>query len=135
MDSGISALRNLLFFVMALVIIAILSNFWVASQVDKNSQELASLRLLMQKQMMGTALTQAEELQKRMDALNQSAAGIDAKMKQAQDEMDAKLRKAQDDFVARMNVELPKTMDNYVKTRAPLLQKQLEQWGVQVPKP
>lgn len=135
MDSGISALRNLLFFVMALVIIAILSNFWVASQVDKNSQELASLRLLMQKQMMGTALTQAEELQKRMDALNQSAAGIDAKMKQAQDEMDAKLRKAQDDFVARMNVELPKTMDNYVKTRAPLLQKQLEQRGVQVPKP
>ncbi|MBZ5544932.1 MAG: hypothetical protein LAO07_14830 [Acidobacteriia bacterium] len=79
MDSGISALRNLLFFVMALVIIAILSNFWVASQVDKNSQELASLRLLMQKQMMGTALTQAEELQKRMDALNQSAAGIDAR--------------------------------------------------------
>jgi biopolymer transport protein ExbB/TolQ len=135
MDSGISALRNLLFFVMALVIIAILSNFWVASQVDKNTQELASLRLLMQKQMMGTALTQAEELQKRMDALNQSAAGIDAKMKQAQEEMDAKMRKAQDDFVARMNVELPKTMDNYVKSRAPLIQKQLEQRGVQMPKP
>ena len=135
MDSTNSALRNLLFFVIALVIIAILSNFWVASQVDKNSQELASLRLLMQKQMMGTALTQAEELQKRMDALNQSAAGIDAKMKQAQDEMDGKLRKAQDDFVARMNVELPKTMDNYIKTRAPLVQRQLEQRGVQVPKP
>ncbi len=135
MDSTNSALRNLLFFVIALVIIAILSNFWVASQVDKNTQELASLRLLMQKQMMGTALTQAEELQKRMDALNQSAAGIDAKMKQAQEEMDAKLRKAQDDFVARMNVELPKTMDNYVKSRAPLIQKQLEKRGVQVPKP
>jgi uncharacterized protein YoxC len=135
MDSTNSALRNLLFFAIALVIIAILSNFWVASQVDKNTQELASLRLLMQKQMMGTALTQAEELQKRMDALNQSAAGIDAKMKQAQDEMDAKLRKAQDDFVARMNTELPKTMDNYVKSRAPLIQKQLEQRGVQIPKP
>jgi uncharacterized secreted protein with C-terminal beta-propeller domain len=135
MDSTNSALRNLLFFAIALVIIAILSNFWVASQVDKNTQELASLRLLMQKQMMGTALTQAEELQKRMDALNQSAAGIDAKMKQAQEEMDAKLRKAQDDFVARMNVELPKTMDNYVKSRAPLIQKQLEQRGVQMPKP
>jgi citrate synthase len=135
MDSTNSALRNLLFFVIALVIIAILSNFWVASQVDKNTQELASLRLLMQKQMMGTALKQAEELQKRMDALNQSAAGIDARMKQAQEEMDAKLRKAQDDFVARMNVELPKTMDNYVKSRAPLIQKQLEKRGVQVPKP
>jgi citrate synthase len=135
MDSGISTLRNLLFVVMALVVVAILSNFWVASQLDRSTQELASLRLLLQKQMMGTALTQAEELQKRMDALNQSAAGIDAKMKQAQDEMDAKLRKAQDDFVARMNVELPKTMDNYVKTHAPLLQKQLEQRGVSIPKP
>jgi citrate synthase len=135
MDSGISTVRNLLFVVMALVIVAILSNFWVASQLDRSTQELASLRLLLQKQMMGTALTQAEELQKRMDALNQSAAGIDAKMKQAQDEMDAKLRKAQDDFVARMNVELPRTMDNYVKTRAPLIQKQLEQRGVAIPKP
>jgi citrate synthase len=135
MDSGISTVRNLLFVVMALVIVAILSNFWVASQLDRSTQELASLRLLLQKQMMGTALTQAEELQKRMDALNQSAAGIDAKMKQAQDEMDAKLRKAQDDFVARMNVELPRTMDNYVKTRTPLIQKQLEQRGVSIPKP
>jgi citrate synthase len=135
MDSRISTVRNLLFVVMALVIVAILSNFWVASQLDRSTQELASLRLLLQKQMMGTALTQAEELQKRMDALNQSAAGIDAKMKQAQDEMDAKLRKAQDDFVARMNVELPRTMDNYVKTRAPLIQKQLEQRGVAIPKP
>jgi H2-forming N5,N10-methylenetetrahydromethanopterin dehydrogenase-like enzyme len=135
MDSGISTVRNLLFVVMALVIVAILSNFWVASELDRSTQELASLRLLLQKQMMGTALIQAEELQKRMDALNQSAVGIDAKMKQAQDEMDAKLRKAQDDFVARMNVELPRTMDNYVKTRAPLIQKQLEQRGVAIPKP
>lgn len=124
MDSGISTVRNLLLIVMALAIVAILSNFWVASQIDKNTQELASLRLLMQKQMMGTALTQAEELQKRMDALNQSVTGIDVKMKQAQD-----------DLVARMNVELPKTMDNYIKTRAPLVQKQLEERGVSLPKP
>ncbi len=122
MDSTNSALRNLLFVVIALVVVAILSNFWVASQLDRSTQELASLRLLMQKQMMGTALTQAEKLQKRMDALNQSAAGIDVKMKQAQDEMDARLKKAQDDFVARMNLELPRMMDNYVKSRAGKIQ-------------
>ena len=127
MDSGISTVRNLLFVVMALVIVAILSNFWVASQLDRSTQELASLRLLMQKQMMGTALTQAEELQKRMDALNQSAAGIDGKMKKAQEEMDAHLKKAQDDFVARMNVELPRMMDNYVKSRAKGLQPSIPQ--------
>ncbi len=133
MDAGYSTLRNLLSIVLVLVLLSILSNFYVASQLARNSDELASMRLLLQKQMMGTALTQSEELQKRMDALNQSAAGIDAKMKQAQDEMDAKLKKAQDDFVARMQVELPKIMDNYVKQRAPLVEKQLQQRGVPVP--
>jgi citrate synthase len=135
MDTGYSTVRNLIYVVLALVVLAILSNFYVASQLDRNSQELASLRLLLQKQLMGTALTQAEELQKRMEALNQSAAGIDAKMKQAQEEMDAKLKKAQDDLVARMNVELPRIMDNYIKQRAPLVQRQLEQRGVPIPKP
>jgi len=134
MDTGYSTVRNLLFVLLALVVLAMLSNFYVASQLDRNSQELASLRLLLQKQLMGSALTQAEELQKRMDALNQSAAGIDVKMKQAQEEMDAKLKKAQDDFVARLNVELPRMMDNYIKQRAPLVQRQLEQRGVSVPK-
>jgi hypothetical protein len=65
---------------------------------------------------MGTALTQSEELQKRMDALNQSAAGIDAK-----------LQAAQDSFVKRMEVELPRIMDNYVKQRTPAMQRAVEQ--------
>jgi citrate synthase len=132
MDTGYSSIRNLLYVVLVLALLALLSNFYVATQLDRNSQELASLRLLMQKQLMGNALTQADELGKKMDALNQSASGIDAKMKQAQDEMDAKLKKAQDDFVARMNAELPKMMDNYVKQRAPLLQRQIEQRAPQV---
>jgi H2-forming N5,N10-methylenetetrahydromethanopterin dehydrogenase-like enzyme len=133
MDTGYSTVRNLLYVVLVLVVLAVLSNFYVASQLDRNSQELASMQLLLQKQLMGSALTQAEELQKRMEALNQSAAGIDVKMKQAQEEMDAKLKKAQDDFVARLNVELPRMMDNYIKQRAPLVQKQLIQKGIAVP--
>jgi len=67
----------------------------------------------LQKQMMGTALEQSQQLQQKMEQLNQDAAGIDAK-----------LQKAQDDFVARMNVELPRIMDNYVKSRAPMIEKQ-----------
>ena len=134
MDAGYSTVRNLLYIVIVLVVLSILSNFYVSSQLARNSDELASLRVLLQKQMMGTALTQAAELQKRMDTLNQSAAGIDAKMKQAQDEMDAKMKKAQDEFVARMQVELPKMMDNYIKQRAPVVQKQLEQRGVPIPR-
>ena len=107
MDTGYATVRNLLYIVLVLVVLAVLSNFYVASQLSRNSDELASMRLMLQKQLMGTALAQSEELQKRMDALNESASGIDAKMK-----------KAQDDFVARLNVELPRMMDNYIKQRS-----------------
>jgi citrate synthase len=127
METGYSALRNLLWVVLVLVALAVLSNFYVASQLSRNSDELASIRLLLQKQLMGDVMTQSAELQKRMDALNQTAGGINAQMKQAEDEMDAKLKKAQDDFVARMQVELPNIMDNYVKKRTPALEKQAQQ--------
>ncbi len=125
METGYSTVRNLLLIVLVLVALAVLSNFYVASQLSRNSDELASIRLLLQKQMMGDVMTQSEQLQKRMDALNQTAGGIDAK-----------LQKAQDDFVARMNVELPRIMDNYVKNRTPNLerqaQKELQKRGVPV---
>ncbi|MBI4165447.1 MAG: hypothetical protein HY508_06905 [Acidobacteria bacterium] len=107
MDSGNSSVKTLLYIVLVLALLAVGSNFYVASLLDRNSQELASLRLLLQKQMMGTALTQVEEMQKKLDAMNQSASGIDAKMK-----------KAQDDFVIRMNKELPLMMDRYIQQRA-----------------
>jgi len=127
MDAQLSTLRNLLWFVLVLALLAVLSNFYVASQLARNSDELASIRLLLQKDMLGKALTQSEELQKRMDSLNASASGMDEKLKRAQDEMEAKLRKAQDDFVARMKSELPQIMDNYAQSRAPKLQKEAEQ--------
>jgi hypothetical protein len=132
-----STIRNLLWFVLVLAALAVVSNFYVASQLARNSDELASIRLLLQKDLLGKALTQSEQLQQRMDALNASANGMDAKLKQAEDDMDARLRKAQDDFAARMKVELPKIMDNYVTSRAPQLeksaQKQLRKSGVPVP--
>jgi hypothetical protein len=120
MDSGYSTVRNLLYIVLVLTLLSIFANFYVASELSRNSDELARLGLLMQKQMMGTALDQSKELQKRMDQLNSDAAGIDTKM-----------QKAQDSFVVRMNNELPRIMDNYIKSRAPMVQKQVMQ---QVPR-
>ena len=122
MDAGLSTIRNLLYVVLVLVLLSALSDFYVAKQLARNSDELASLRLLLQKEMMGTALTQAQELENRMDALNQDAAGIDAKLK-----------KAQDDFVARMQVELPRIMDNYVKQRGSIVEQKIHQQGVPLP--
>jgi hypothetical protein len=122
MDTGLSTIRNLLYVVLVLVLLSALSGFYVATQLARNSDELASLRLLLQKEMMGTALTHAQELEKQMDALNQSAAGIDAKLKEAQD-----------DFVARMQVELPRIMDNYVKQRGSLVEQKIQQHGVPLP--
>ena len=122
MEARLSTIRNLLWAVIVLVVLSALSGFYVAQQLARNSDELASLRLLLQKQMMGTALTQAQELEKQMDALNQNAAGIDAK-----------LQKAQDDFVARMQVELPRIMDKYVQERGSLLEQKMQQKGVPLP--
>ena len=113
MDSGNSSVRNLLYIVLVLTLLSVFANFYVATQLARNSDELARLGLLLQKQMMGTALEQSQQLQQKMEQLNQDAAGIDAK-----------LQKAQDSFVARMNVELPRIMDNYIKTRAPEIERQ-----------
>jgi hypothetical protein len=123
MDAGLSTIRNLIYVLLVLVLLSALSGFYVATQLARNSDELASLRLLFQKEMMGTALTQAQELEKQMGALNQSAVGIDAKLK-----------KAQDDFVARMQVELPRIMDNYVKQRGSLVGQKIQQLGVPLPR-
>jgi uncharacterized protein HemX len=111
MDSGNSGVKTLLYVVLVLALLAVGSNFYLVSQLDRNSQELASLRLLLQKQMMGSALEKAEEMQKKMEALDRSASGIDAKM-----------QKAQDDFVIRMNKELPAMMDRYIAQRAGKIQ-------------
>ena len=116
MDTGISTVRNLLYVVLVLVLLTLLSNFYVASQLSRNSDELSLMRQVLQKQLMGTALTQSQQLQDRMQALNDSAAGIDAK-----------LQAAQDSFVKRMEVELPRIMDNYVKQRTPTVQRAVEQ--------
>jgi hypothetical protein len=122
MDAGLSTIRNLLYVVIVLVLLSTLSGFYVATELARNSDELASLRLLLQKEMLGPALTHAQELENRMDALNQSAAGIDDKLK-----------KAQDDFVVRMQVELPRIMDKYVNERRSLVEQKIQQHGVPVP--
>jgi uncharacterized protein YoxC len=122
MDSGISTVRNLLYIVLVLALLSIAANIYVGTQLSQNSDELARLGLLLQKQMMGNAIEQSEQLQKKMDMLNQDASGIDAK-----------LQKAQDDFVKRMNVELPRIMDNYIKSRAPQIERQAMKQLPQVP--
>jgi outer membrane murein-binding lipoprotein Lpp len=119
MDSGYSTVRNLLYIVLVLSLLSVFSNLYVASELSRNSDELARLGLLLQKQLMGSAMEQSQELQKKMDQLNQDAAGIDAK-----------LQKAQDDFVARMNIELPRIMDNYIKSRAPMIERQVMKQAV-----
>ena len=67
---------------------------------------------------------QSEQLQQKMDMLDRDASGIDAKLQKAQNDMDAKMKKAQDDLVVRMNAELPRIMDNYIRTRAPQIERQ-----------
>jgi len=134
MEAGYVTVRNLLYAVLALLVIAILSNFYVATQLSRNSDDIAALQYSVQKLMMTGVLDKADELQRKLDAtsrqldaLNKSATGIDAKMSAAQDQMDAKINKAQDDLVARMKVEIPKIIDDYLKERVPALRSKLPQ--------
>ena len=133
MEMGYSKLRGLILFSIALVTLGIGSNFYVASEISRNSDELDRIYRLLQKQLTGEVLAQSRELQKRMESLNETATGIDAKMKKAQDEMDGKLRKAQDDMVARMGSELPKIMDRYIQSRATRIRGELEKQGIPQP--
>jgi hypothetical protein len=116
MDNGLSTVRNLLWIIVGLTLLSIFANVYVGTELARNSDELDGLRQVLAKQLTSAALEQSQQLQNKMEQLNQDAAGIDAK-----------LQKAQDSFVARMNVELPKIMDNYVRTRMPMVERQAMQ--------
>jgi uncharacterized protein HemX len=117
MDSGISTVRNLLYIVLVLAVLSIAADGYVGVQLSQNSDELARLSVLLQKQLMTSAVEQSQQLQEKMDRASQQMDGMDQKMQDAQDK-----------FSARMNRELPplieKTMDNYIRTRAPQIERQ-----------
>lgn len=113
MDSGLSTVRNLLYIVLVLALLSVVADIYVGTQLAQNSEELARLGLLLQKQLMTSAVEQSQQLQQKMDRASDQMAGMDQKMKDAQDQM-----------VARLKVELPRIMDNYIKTRAPQIEKQ-----------
>jgi hypothetical protein len=124
MDNGLSTVRNLLWIVLVLALLSIFADMYVGVQLSQNSDELARLGLLLQKQLGQTVIGQSQQLQDKMDMLDRDASGIDAKLQKAQNDMDAKMKKAQDDLVVRMNAELPRIMDNYIRTRAPQIERQ-----------
>ena len=124
MDNGLSTVRNLLWIVLVLALLSIFADMYVGVQLSQNSDELARLGLLLQKQLAQSVVGQSQQLQDKMDMLDRDASGIDAKLQKAQNDMDAKMKKAQDDFVVRMNAELPRIMDNYIRTRAPQIERQ-----------
>ena len=62
MDVGYSKLRTLILFAIAMAILGIGSNFYVASEISRNSDELDRIYRLLQKQRTGAALAQSREL-------------------------------------------------------------------------
>jgi citrate synthase len=123
MDNDLSKIRTLLYIVLVLALLAVCTNIYVGTQLSQNSDELAKLGVLVHKEMMGSATEEAKKLDEKMDKLTDNASNIDARMQKAQDEMDAKMQKAQDEMVARMKIEIPKILDNYLKSKAPEIQR------------
>ena len=123
MDNGLSTIRNLLYVVLGLTVLSILANFYVGSELARNSNELDGLRQVLAKEMMGTVLEQSQQLNAQLQQLNDQAGGIDEKMKKAQDAM-----------VERMQKELPRMMDAYVRNRMPQVEREaMKQLPQQIP--
>jgi hypothetical protein len=117
MDSGLSTVRNLLYIVLVLALLSIVADGFVGTKLAENSEELDRLSTLLQRQLMTSAVEQSQQLQQKMDRASEQMDAIDGKMQDAQDK-----------FSARMKKELPplidNTMDNYVRTRMPLVERQ-----------
>ena len=110
MDSGISTVRNLLFIVIVLVLLATASTFYLGSQLARNSDELKRLGELMQQQLMTSATEQSRDIQLKLDQLHGDANAMDKKMDDAGDRLIHKLDDKAPDIFGR-------AMDKYVQRR------------------
>ena len=125
MDSGLSTVRNLLYIILVLALLSIVADGFVGTKLAENSEELDRLSTLLQRQLMTSAVEQSQQLQQKMDRASQQM-----------DAMDGKMQAAQDQFSARMKKELPplidNTMDDYVRRRMPMVERQAMK---QIPQP
>jgi hypothetical protein len=117
MDSGISTVRNLLYIVLVLVVLATASSLYLGTQLAENSDELKRLGELMQQQLMTSATAQSEKIQQKMDQLHQDSQDMDVKMKQERA-----------DFMKDLNKQAPdifgNAMDRYIQKKGPQYEKQ-----------
>ena len=117
MDSGISTVRNLLYIVLVLVLIATASTLYLGTQLARNSDELKRLGELMQQQLMTSATQQSIEIQKKMDQLHQDS-----------EDMGVKMDTEQKKFMHDLNDQAPaifgRAMDKYIQQRGPALERQ-----------
>jgi hypothetical protein len=113
MDSGISTVRNLLYIVLVLAVLGVCANAYLGVELAQNSEELSRLSDLLQKQLMTSAAGQSQQMIDRMDQLHRDADSFDTKM-------DAANKK----FFRDLNDQLPKILDKYVQSRAPMIERQ-----------
>ena len=113
MDSGLSTVRNLLYIVLVLALLSIVADGFVGTKLAENSEELDRLSTLLQRQLMTSAVEQSQQLQQKMDRASEQMDAMDGKMKAAQDQLSERMKK-----------EIPQIMDNYVRTRMPLVERQ-----------
>jgi uncharacterized protein HemX len=113
MDSGISTVRNLLYIVLVLAVLGVCANVYLGMELAQNSEELSRLSDLLQKQLMTSAAGQSQQMIDRMDQLHRDADSFDTKM-------DAANKK----FFKDLNEQLPKILDKYVQSRAPMIERQ-----------
>src|ERR1700691_4875430 len=96
MDSGLSTVRNLLYIVLVLALLAVATNLYVATQLSQNSEELSRLSTLLEKHLGTSGIDHSQKLIDRLDQAHRDA-----------DAIDGKLAKSREDFMSDLNNKAP----------------------------
>jgi len=103
MEQKLAAMRNLIVFTVILVVIAAGLLLYQNRLIERNRQELNSMR--------------AEAMEFLMPALNERLKSFDARLEKSQaafDGIDVKVQAAEDRFMVRINQELPAMLDREI---------------------
>lgn len=98
----LNSLRNLVYLLVAMMAVLLGVIFYQSQQIDKNRAELGDMR----RQAQGAVAQFTPQLDQRLNAFDKRL-----------DQVDTKMQATEDEFMARLNRELPRILDQYVNRK------------------
>jgi hypothetical protein len=118
MDNSVRSLKNLVYILIAIVLVLGALNVMQLREIGELTEKLATLSkdlLEMNKEARSAVGNVMPELDARLTRVETTMNGMDTKIQQAEDH-----------FVQRLNTELPRMLDSYLKTLPKKVEKQMD---------